>query len=264
MTFLNVNGAVIHHRLRRKGAGPRADETAVVFLNSLGTDLRIWDDVISLLPDDWTILQIDKRGHGLSEQADTTMEVYAADVAALMDHYGIGPAIISGVSIGGMIAQQLFHARPDLVRSMLLSNTAAKIGDAEGWQARLDQLEKVGLDAMADGVLERWFSEGFRSSRPDDTRGYRAMLARTPAEGYAAACRAIRDTDLRSRSGEINVPVCCVSGSDDLATPPELVSDFAKSLPQATLLDIAGAGHLPCIEAPSPVATALTDLAAQA
>ncbi|UWQ96787.1 3-oxoadipate enol-lactonase [Rhodobacteraceae bacterium M385] len=264
MTFLKVNGAVIHHRLRRKVDSRRPDETAVVFLNSLGTDLRIWDEVISMLPDEWTILQVDKRGHGLSEYVDTNMEVYASDVAALMDRYSIGPAIISGVSIGGMIAQQLFHTRPDLVRSMLLSNTAAKIGDADGWQARLDQLEKVGLDAMADGVLERWFSAGFLSSRPDDTRGYRAMLSRTPAEGYAAACRAIRDTDLRSRSGEINVPVSCVSGSYDLATPPELVSDFAKSLPKATLLNVENVGHLPCIEAPSPIATALTDLAAQA
>ncbi|GAA5077438.1 3-oxoadipate enol-lactonase [Roseibacterium beibuensis] len=255
MTFLNVNGAVIHHRIRRRG------DFAVVLLNSLGTDLRIWDDVVSELPDDWTILQMDNRGHGLSQEADACMDVYASDVAGLMDHYGIGPALVCGVSIGGMIAQRLFHMRPDLVRSLLLSNTAAKIGDAESWQARLDLLNKVGLDAMADGVLERWFSEGFRSGRPDDTQGYRAMLARTPAEGYAAACRAIRDTDLRDKSNRIDVPVICISGSDDQATPPELVADFANTLPRATLTEISGAGHLPCIETPSEVAAALIDLA---
>ena len=254
MTFLELNGAVIHHDIRR-GTGP-----SVVFLNSLGTDLRIWDDVVRALPAEWMILRMDKRGHGLSQAADADMNTYAADAAALMDRYGITSSIVCGVSIGGMIAQQLFHARPDLVSAMVLSNTAARIGDAESWQARLDQLDEVGLENMADGILERWFSEGFRRDRPAELEGYHAMLSRTPSDGYAAACRAIRDTDLRTKSPEIDVPVTCIAGSDDLATPPDLVADFARSMPRASLIEIPGAGHLPCIEAPERLAEQIATL----
>lgn len=253
MSFARIDGTVIHYR-HREGAG-----LPVVFLNSLGTDFRIWDRVIARLPAELPLLLMDKPGHGLSQTAATTMDGYARAVAGLMEQCGIDRALVCGVSIGGMIAQTLALSRPERVTGLILSNTAARLGDAQSWQDRLDTLDRVGLEGMADAVLERWFSERFRNERPVDLEGYRAMLTRTPLKGYAAACAAIRDTDLRDRVGGIDMPTLCLAGTDDLASPPEVVHGLANAIPGATCRDIEEAGHLPMIEAPETVAEAILD-----
>ncbi|WP_375261082.1 3-oxoadipate enol-lactonase [Palleronia sp.] len=253
MSFACIDGTVIHYRYRA-GAG-----LPIVFLNSLGTDFRIWDGVVARLPAGLPLLLMDKPGHGLSQTAPTTMEGYARTVAGLMDHCGLDRALVCGVSIGGMIAQTLALSHPGKVAGLILSNTAAKLGDAQSWQDRLGTLDRVGLEGMADAVLERWFSGRFRTERPVELEGYRAMLTRTPAEGYATACAAISDTDLRERIGGIDVPTLCLAGSDDLASPPEVVHGLASAIPGATCKDIEGVGHLPMIEAPEVVAEALLD-----
>ncbi len=252
--FLRINDAVLHVS-HRPGAG-----RPVVFLNSLGTDLRIWDAVTERLPAETPLLRMDKRGHGLSQTTRAGMATYAADAAGLMEAHGLSDALICGVSVGGMIAQELALSRPDLVAGLVLSNTGAKIGDDETWDTRLDALATHGLDAMAEAVLERWFSPAFRETRGAELEGYRAMLTRTPAEGYGTCCAAIRDTDLRDRVRDIAAPAICLAGGADLATPPELLADLADRLPQAEYREIEGAGHLPCIEAPDAVARAIRDL----
>lgn len=254
MMFARVNGAVIHYR-HREGAG-----LPIVFLNSLGTDFRIWERFVAHLPSDIPLLLLDKRGHGLSQIAEATMETYAEDAAALMKRRGLGPALVAGVSIGGAIAQCLALSRPDLVAGLLLSNTGAKIGDDETWNGRLDALETHGLTAMSDAVLERWFPPAFREARSVELEGWRTMLTRTPAEGYAIASRALRDTDLRGRAGAIEAPALCLAGSDDLATPPDLVRALADLVPGADYAEIEGAGHLPMIDHPEEVARHLMDL----
>ncbi|WP_116085088.1 3-oxoadipate enol-lactonase [Tropicimonas sp. IMCC34011] len=248
MSFARVNGAVLHY-LHREGTG-----RGVVFLNSLGTDHRIWESAAGRLPKDIPLLFLDKRGHGLSETAPATMETFAEDVAALMDRCAMADALVCGVSIGGLIAQTLALRRPDLVGGLVLSNTGLRIGDPESWTARLDALETSGLEGMADGVLSRWFSDGFRTSNPDEVEGYRAMLTRTPKAGYAAACEAIRDTDLSGRAAEIAVPTLCIAGGADIATPPALVRALADAIPGATYEELDGVGHLPSIESPERVA----------
>ncbi|QFU09695.1 3-oxoadipate enol-lactonase 2 [Rhodobacteraceae bacterium THAF1] len=255
--FAQLNGTVIHYA-HRPGAG-----RPLVFLNSLGTDFRIWDAVIDRLAGDHPILRMDKRGHGLSRTDPADTATYAADVAALMDARVITDALVCSVSVGGLIAQQLTLTRPDLVAGLILSNTGAKIGDHAFWTARLDTLAAQGLDVMADVVMERWFSHAFRTERPTELAGYHAMLSRTPTEGYATCCAAIRDTDLRSRLAEITKPAICIAGSDDLSTPPELLAGLADALPDAECRLIDGGGHLPCIEAPDAVVRAIHDLLAR-
>lgn len=255
--FARIDGTVLHHAHRPGNGRP------VVFLNSLGTDLRIWDAVTLRLPRDTPLLRMDKRGHGLSQTAPADMTTYAADAAALMDAAGLSDALVCGVSVGGQIAQELALARPDLVAGLVLSNTGAKIGDETTWSDRLDALATHGLAAMADAVLERWFSPAFRAERKVELEGYRAMLTRTPAEGYAACCAAIRDTDLRERVGAITAPAICLAGGADLSTPPELLADLAERLPRGEYREVADVGHLPCIEAPDAVARAIGDLGAR-
>lgn len=259
MTFSAVNGATLHMHFHPGIPGKHG----IVFANSLGTDFRIWDNVRAQLAPSIPTLTMDKRGHGLSDTTPANMETHIADLAALMDQVGMRDAIICGVSVGGMIAQGLATARPDLVAGLMLCNTAAKIGDADGWNTRISAVLGPGLPPIADAVLERWFSPGYRNDNPVALAGWGNMLTRTPADGYAATCAAIRDTDLTQSTATLRVPTVCVAGSDDLATPPALVETLCTLMPHAEYHCIDGVGHLPCIETPDRIASLLTKLYGQ-
>ena len=252
--FLRANGRV-HHLRFRPGTGART----VVFANSLGTDFRIWDDVIAAMPSDTPILCFDKSGHGLSEAGAVTITDFALDLAALMGCLDLSEALICGVSVGGMIAQSLAVERPDLVAGLVLCNTSCRIGTRDFWADRIAAVLDEGLDGMADGILERWFAETFRTANPDKLAGYRAMLCRTPLAGYVSVCSAIRDADLSADTKRIACPTLCVAGSDDLTTPPEIVTALAAKIDGADYACLDRVGHLPCIEAPDQLAALLRD-----
>ena len=255
--FARIDDAVIHHDFR-DGTG-----RAVVFLNSLGTDFRLWDAVLDLLPEDIPVLRLDKRGHGLSSLAPVTIPRLAEDAAALMDRYGLREAAICGVSVGGLVAQQLAATRPDLAAALMLMCTGLKIGTPEIWTPRIATARAEGVEPLADAILQRWFSPAFRRERADALEGWRAMLVRTPGEGYARVSEAIRDIDLTAQSPKLALPVHCIAGSEDGSTPPDLVRTLADAVPGATYELIEGAGHLPCIETPDRVADALRAMLAR-
>lgn len=256
-TFVEVDGCVLHVR----EDGPR-DGPALLFSNSLGTDLRIWDAVVDALSSRWRCIRMDKRGHGLSAlgEAPITIDRYAADALAVLDSLGVARAVMVGVSIGGMITQAAYAARSDAFAGLMMCDTAARIGAAETWQQRIDMVRTDGLAAMADTVLERWFAPAFHRDRPVDLDGYRQMLVRTPADGYAAACAALRDADYTAKTGNISVPCVVICGADDGATTPQVVSAFAASLPNARYVELPNVGHLPSLEAPDAVISELKTL----
>lgn len=258
MQFLKLNGVTLHHQVISAAAG----KPKLVFSNSLGTDIRIWRDVIVRLAGDFSILAYDSRGHGLSEVGDTpyTIETLGADLAALIDATGFGPAIVCGVSVGGLTAQALYKARPDLVGGLVLCDTAHKIGTAEAWNERIAIVGKDGIEAVADTVLKGWFTENFRNTDPSFA-GYRAMLTRTPREGYLATVAAIRDADFTVDAPTIDVPTLCLGGEVDIPTPPKLVQELAKLIPGARYELIRGAGHIPMIERPEVVAAIISAFA---
>jgi 3-oxoadipate enol-lactonase len=234
-----------------RGEGP-----LVVFANSLGTDLRLWDAVLPLLPQGFRFARFDKPGHGLSDLSDTvSIASLADDAAALIDDAG-GPAIVVGLSIGGQIVQQLACARPDLVRAMVLSNTAARLGTADSWQARIDAVATGGIAPIADAVLDRWFAQPFRHSPA--CAPWRAMLTRTPAAGYIAACRALAASDLTAQTATLRLPTLVIAGQADGASPPDLVAATAALIPGAAFHVLPGAGHLPPVETPAAFAALLS------
>ena len=251
MDFRALNGVVLH--LQDLGA---ADRPALVFANSLGTDFRIWDDVVARLADRFRIVLYDKRGHGLSDLGETPYSIadHVGDLAALLDDLAIEGAIVCGLSVGGLIAQGLTASRPELVAGLILSDTAHKIGTAELWNGRIAAIEKGGIASIAEAILERWFSKDLRDNDPVALAGWRAMLTRTPQAGYLGTCAAIRDADFTEAAKEITVPTLCLVGAEDGATPPALVRQLADLIPGARYEVIAGAGHLPCIERPAEVA----------
>jgi 3-oxoadipate enol-lactonase len=249
--FLKLNGVTLHHQVISAAAG----KPKLVFSNSLGTDFRIWRDVIVRLAGDFAILTYDSRGHGLSEVGDTpyTIETLGADLAGLIEATGFGPAIICGVSVGGLTAQALVKARPDLVSGLVLCDTAHRIGTAEAWNDRIAKVTEGGIGVVAEMVLKGWFTEGFRTNDPSFA-GYRAMLTRTPRDGYLATVAAIRDADFTADAPSIAVPALCLGGDADIPTPPKLVQELAKLIPGARYELIRDAGHIPMVERPEIIA----------
>lgn len=228
----------------------------LVFANALGTDARVWDRLLPLLPEGLRFIRYDMRGHGLSDAppGDYYMGDLVGEAAGLMDHLGIRDAVFVGLSIGGVVAQGLAAERPDLLRGLVLSNTAAKIGTPDSWNARVAQLRADGIEALAETVLERWFSRRFRAGNPDTLAGFRHMLTRTPRDGYVGCCAALAETDLRDSTATLRLPVLGIAGSEDGSTPADLVRETIESIARGRLALIPGVGHLPCVEAPARVA----------
>ena len=225
------------------------DAPTVVFANSLGSDLRLWDNVLPLLPQGLRFVRYDKRGHGLSDHSGgTRIEEHAADAIALIESLGCGPVVFVGLSMGGLIAQVVASQRPDLLRALVLSNTAARLGSAESWQARIDAVSATGLAPIADAVMQRWFAAPFRASA--QAALWRNMLLRTPAEGYIAACHALAQADQTQATAGLSLPTLVIVGAQDGASPPELVQATAALIADAAFHIIPEAGHLPCVETP--------------
>lgn len=235
--------------------GPK-DAPAMLFANSLGTDLRMWQGVTSLLP--YRCIGFDKRGHGLSATPaqDWTVEDIAADAVALLDHLGIATATIAGCSVGGMVAQAFGIHHANRARALILSNTAAKIGTPESWQTRISAIEQGGIASMADTILERWFPKAFLAS--DASLPWRTMLLRADPVGYVQTCRALSRVDLRSGLAGIKLPTLFLAGTEDLSTPTPLVTETAALIAGARLVELAGSGHIPAIDAPAATARIIT------
>ncbi|WP_417691849.1 3-oxoadipate enol-lactonase [Roseibium sp.] len=255
MKMVKANGLYLHYTDTGE-----ADLPTMVFSNSLGTDLRVWNGIEKHFSGRFRMVCYDKRGHGLSEAAPAPykMSTLVDDVAGLLDELGLSQTIFIGLSVGGQIAQGLAHKRPDLVHALVLMDTAAKIGTPEMWGSRMAAIEDGGIAALSEPILERWFSADFRANRPQDLAGWRAMLTRTTKDGYLGTCAAIRDTDFTQATSALTLPVLCMCGSEDGSTPTDLVKATAALIKNATYAEIAGAGHLPCVEFPDQVATKIT------
>lgn len=245
-------------RLHYRVDGPQ-DGPPVVFANSLGTDMRLWDPILPLLPKGLRIIRYDKRGHGLSTcpPAPYSMGALVTDVERLLDHLQVRDALFVGLSIGGMIAQGLAVKRLDLMRAMVLSNTGAKIGTTEIWDARIADARKGGVECLADAVMVRWFSQAFRDS--PEIELWRNLLVRTPDEGYIGCSSAISGTDFMSATSGLRLPTLGIAGSEDNATPPDLVRETVDLIPGSKFHLIRKAGHLPCVERPEEYAQLLSE-----
>lgn len=259
MPFARIGGVSLHYRFTPSSA----DAEPIVFINSLGTDFRIWETVTADLAGGFSTLVYDKRGHGLSDLGAgiRSMDDHVDDLLGLFDHLAIGRAIICGLSVGGLIAQRLYQRQPELVSSLILCDTAHRIGTDEMWNARIAMVEKQGIAAIGDGVMEKWFTPHFHANRAAELAGYRNMLVRQPVAGYAGTCAAIRDADYTEAAADIAVPTLCIVGDQDGSTPPDLVRSLANLIPGSRFEIIHNAGHIPCVEQPDTLATLIRGFA---
>jgi 3-oxoadipate enol-lactonase len=254
MQIANLNGHMMHYRI---DGDP--DGAPVVFANSLGTDLRLWDKIIPLMPAGLKLVRYDKRGHGLS---GVTAEPYSMgtlvkDVEALMDHLALKDAVFVGLSIGGLIAQGLAAKRLDLVRALVLSNTGAKIGTRDMWNDRIASARQGGIEALTEATMQRWFTQAFRNS--DELALWRNMYTRQPLEGFIGCSAAISGTDFITPTSGLRLAALGIAGSEDGSTPPDMVREMMDLIPGSEFALIRKAGHLPCVEQPEEYARILSD-----
>jgi 3-oxoadipate enol-lactonase len=254
MDMADLGDLRLHYRID----GPD-DGAPLVFLNSLGTDLRLWDQVVARLPPGLRVLRMDKRGHGLSDAppAPYAMGALIRDAERMMEMFGFRDAVVVGLSIGGMIAQGLAVKRLDLVRAVVLSNTGARIGNPDMWRDRIAAVQADGVQALSDTILQRWFPPAFRDSVPGT--GWRHMLERTPVAGYAGCSAAISGADFYTTTASLRLPALGIAGSEDGSTPPDLVRETLDLIPGSRFALIRGSGHLPCVDQPDEYTRILTD-----
>lgn len=253
MQLFDTGDVRLHYRVD----GPE-DGAPLVFSNSLGTDMRLWDPILPHLPEGLRIIRYDKRGHGLSScpPAPYHMGSLITDVERLLDHLEVRDSVFVGLSIGGMIAQGLAVKRLDQIRAMVLSNTGTKIGTRAMWAERIASVEEGGIESLAEGVMQRWFSDAFRAS--PELELWRNMLVRQPAAGYAGCSAAISHSDFYTPTSGLRLPALGIAGAEDGSTPPDLVREMIELIPGSKFHLIRKAGHLPCVEQPEEFAEVLT------
>jgi 3-oxoadipate enol-lactonase len=252
MKHAKVGDACLHVETLAANDGP-----TVVYINSLGSDLRIWDAVVERLAvAGFGALRYDLRGHGLSDLGTPPKLIadHVQDCAGVMQAFGVERAVVCGVSVGGVIALGLAEAARERVERLVLCCTGAKIGTPETWNPRIAAVEQGGVSAIAEDVLKRWFPPSVHAVGAPELAFARNMLSRTTSDAYVATCVALRDSDLTAAARGVEVPTLCVAGELDGSTPPEMVRSLASLVAGARYHEIAGAGHLPCLQTPAALA----------
>jgi 3-oxoadipate enol-lactonase len=253
MKFIQIDDVRLHVRTDGDPARP-----CVVLSNSLGTDLSMWDPQAAALARDYHVLRYDVRGHGRSGggAAPVTLERLGRDVVGLLDALAIPRAHFCGISMGGMTGQWLGIHAPQRLDKLVLANTAARIGTADGWSARAAQVRAGGMDGVADGAAARWFTPAFSAREPHVVARMIVRLREQEPEGYAACCDALAAADLRAAVGAIAVPTLIIAGAADPVTTVADAGWMRDRIPGANLVALA-ASHISSIEAEPQFTSAL-------
>jgi 3-oxoadipate enol-lactonase len=228
----------LHHRI--DGDGDRV----VVLGGSLGSTLEMWEPQLPALTPRFRVLRYDHPGHGGSPLLEVRdVSAISRALIGLLDALELERVSYCGLSLGGAVGMRLALDVPDRIDSLVLCSTSARFSTPEFWQERADTVRRDGIQAIAEVVLERWFTPAF-----GDVRRYREMLLSIPVEGYARCCEAVRDWDVRGVLAGVTAPTLAIAGADDPSTPPDDLGAIVAEIPGATLLVLDAARHLTNVE----------------
>jgi 3-oxoadipate enol-lactonase len=231
--------------------GP-ADAPTLVLSNSLGTNLSLWDPQLPVFTQRFRVLRYDSRGHGQTSatQGEYSVELLGRDVLQLLDSLNLQRVNFCGLSIGGMTGMWLAVNAPQRLERLVLSNTAPKIGKPDTWNERIRAVREGGTQAVAQQVIERWFTPEFRRNHPDEVAKTRRMIESTSTDGYVGSCAAVRDFDFWERVSAIRAQTLVLTGTHDSAAPPSEAQKLAKQIPGARYTELQAA-HISNVEAAS-------------
>jgi 3-oxoadipate enol-lactonase len=264
-SFKTSDGCSISYTLH-SGAGAHAPRVALV--HSLALDRSIWDGVAAELARDCQVLTWDCRGHGLSDQPlmTYTPQLFARDLAELMDHVHWPSAVVGGCSMGGMVAQAFAIDHPKRTTGLVLVDTTAWYGaDApKVWRERGATGKEKGMAALVEFQTTRWFGDAFRAARKDVVDHLvKVFLANNP-DCYVRTCEMLGDGDLRAQLGTIRVPAAVVVGEEDYATPVAMAEALHQGIAGSTLTVLPGGRHITPAEKPQDVAARFREVIARA
>ena len=268
-TFTLSDGATLAYTLT---AAPQPGAPKLALIHSLALDRSIWGGVVQRLDQrldfEADILTYDCRGHGLSDRRPRpyTAELFAADLAELLDHVGWDQATIGGCSMGGCVALAFGGLYPQRARALGLIDTTAWYGPkaAANFKERADAARARGMAALFDFQSTRWFSDEFRASHPEILERTLEVFVAADVDCYAASCQLLGEVDTRAHLPKLRMPVGIVVGEEDYATPMEMARELHGAIPQSTLTIIPKARHLTPIECPDTVASELRALIGRA
>lgn len=254
MPLLHKEGRQIYWRTDGDPAKPK-----LMLLNSLGTEHGMWNPVMPRLLESFHVLRMDKRGHGGSTNLSDscTMADLAGDTLSVMDAADWQRASICGVSIGGMQAMWLGINAPERVDRLVLSNTSAAIPSAV-FAGRIEQVQTLGLPALADQILGRFYTASFIAAGSPTYHSARENLLQVNPVGYIACCAAIRDMKLQDDLGRIKAPSLVIIGEQDQSTPPAMGEQIASEIASCEVARLPFA-HIPVSEVPEGYARLVTE-----
>ncbi|MCK9540903.1 MAG: 3-oxoadipate enol-lactonase [Novosphingobium sp.] len=246
LTIITGDGCRIAYRFD----GP-ADAPVLLLSNSLGTDLTMWAQQIEAFSKTYRVLRYDSRGHGDSDApaGAYSLDRLGRDVIELLGALGIETVDFCGLSLGGMIGQWLGIRAPERVRRLILANTSSYMGPPSGWDARITVVREQGMKPLADASVERWFTATFGETGREAIAPIVSTFLATNPVGYAGACAAIRDMDMRRTASLIERPTLVIGGSLDPSTPPPHSEALADAIGGSRLAMIEAA-HLSNVETP--------------
>ncbi|MDR0218434.1 MAG: alpha/beta fold hydrolase [Enterobacteriaceae bacterium] len=239
--FMKSGELILHVNLQGSSSAP-----VLVLLHSLGTNLHLWDPLISTLAKNYRVLRLDMRGHGLSEVGPTPflIEDLSKDVLDVVNYFGIDVFSVAGVSIGGLIAQHLADSVPDRLLSMVLIDTYLAPASPSIWSTMANDIFNRGLEHRIQDIFSRWVTPKFRDT--PSGRGMKQMLCRTSAEGYARCAEALSQLKLEQPKNK-KVPVLVLVGENDLVATPAAAQELAIAR-GGKLVILRNAAHIPILE----------------
>ena len=232
--------------------GP-ADRPVLLMSNSLMSNLTMWDLTVPALADRFRILRYDTRGHGQTTvtPGPYSIAMLADDAIGLLDALGIRQAHIMGLSMGGMIAQQIGARYPDRALSLLLCDTASEMPPRSMWEERLTIARSQGISGLVDGTIKRWFTAPFIERAPQEIAKVREMILGTPVEGYMNCAGAVRDMAQTTMLLKIKAPTLVITGRQDPACTVEQSTVLHRMIDTSRMVVIEDAAHLSNIEQPT-------------
>jgi 3-oxoadipate enol-lactonase len=257
MAQVFANHITVEYRLDGPQDGP-----LILLSNSLASNLTMWDkQVPALTGAGLRVLRYDTRGHGGTHvtRGPYSLEILTQDAVALLDALGIDSAHVLGCSMGGMVAQRLATLHPQRVRALVLSATACRMPQPEVWDQRTAAVREGGMEAVADSTIDRWFTKAGQQRLVDDVARVRAMITRTPPEGFCGCCAAIRDMDQGESIRGITAPTLVLVGEEDPGTPVSAAQAIHERIAGSTLRVIPGAAHFVNVEQADAFNAALLD-----
>jgi 3-oxoadipate enol-lactonase len=243
--FVEIKDLHMHYELDGPAGAP-----ALVFSNSLGTNLSLWDPQFPAFAETFRLLRYDSRGHGQTSATpgEYTVEMLGRDVLQLLDVLNLERVNFCGLSIGGMTGMWLAVNAPQRLTKLVLSNTAPKIGKLDAWNQRIKLVREGGTSAVAQQVVEKWFTSEFRTKHPDQIAKTRHMIETTSTDGYVGSCAAVRDFDFWENVATIRAPILVIAGTHDQSVPPSDGQKLAKQIPEARYVELPAA-HISNVEA---------------